>query len=440
MRSRPDRLHRHVPLVGQLRWFIRLRWIAAAVLIAAGLANQWWLGWYPEPLKISLLGGVLLAWNLLLRLAIRPRARWSRRRPALVALALVQIVADLGCLTVLVLWTGGTTSPVLGFFVFHMVITSLLLRAQVAYGTAAVSGVMLTGGLWLSGQYPFELTKALVLLGWMLTLLITVYLTSTITRMLRQHQRRVLRQSYRIRSMSRRLRRQQQAMMQRDKMAAMGQMAAGVAHEIANPLASMDSLLQLIQRKPDHANAQTVGKLREQIDRINRIVRELTHFAHPASQRKQRVSIDEVVGRALQLIRFDHRIRDVKMEIHRDLPAGPGYVTARPHALEQVLVNLILNALDAVAERPQPGLDVRVGQAGRECFVEVADNGHGISPEHMGHLFEPFFTTKAAGKGTGLGLAISYQTVRDHGGTIEVETSEKGSTFTVRLPAADSQN
>jgi len=325
-------------------------------------------------------------------------------------------------------------SPALGFFVFHMVIASLLLRPLMAYAGAGISALMIVGGLWVSGLGPDDTAQTVMLLGWVVTLLVTVYLASNITRMLRRHRRRVLRQSQRIRLMSQKLRSQQQAMVQQEKMTAMGQMAAGVAHEIANPLASVDSLLQLMQRRGEAPSEGVVEKLREQIDRINRIVRQLTHFAHPAEQQEQELSIDDVVARALQMVRFDHRVRKVRMEILREVPAGHGLIKAKPHAMEQVLVNLILNALDAVADQAKPTVDIRVGQNGRECFVEVTDNGHGIAPEHLSRLFEPFFTTKAVGKGTGLGLAISYRTVRDHDGKIDVDSNNGKTRFTVRLP------
>jgi two-component system C4-dicarboxylate transport sensor histidine kinase DctB len=105
--------------------------------------------------------------------------------------------------------------------------------------------------------------------------------------------------------------------------------------------------------------------------------------------------------------------------------------------LEQVLVNIILNALDAMADGPSPRMEIRAGRQDEQCFISVSDNGHGITPQDLDHLFDPFFTTKPVGKGTGLGLAISYRLIRSQGGTIEVESQGKGATFTIRLPAAE---
>ena len=434
MTKRAESPRRHPPLLGQLCWFVRLRWFAAVMVMACALADRYWWQRYAEPWGIFWLGATVLGYNVFFRLVLRSSPARAWRRSVLVTLAWGQIMADLACLTLLVLRTGGVQSPALGFFVFHMVIASLLLRPVMAYAGAGISALMIAGGLWVSEQGPGDTAQTVMLSGWGVTLLVTVYLASNITRMLRRHRRRILRQSQRIRLMSQKLRSQQQAMVQQEKMTAMGQMAAGVAHEIANPLASMDSLLQLMQRRGEAPSEGVVEKLMAQIDRINRIVRQLTHFAHPAEQQEQEISIDDVVARALQMVRFDHRVRKVRMEILREVPAGHGLIKAKPHAMEQVLVNLILNTLDAVTDQAKPRVDVRVGQNGRECFVEVTDNGHGIAPEHMSRLFEPFFTTKAVGKGTGLGLAISYRTVRDHDGKIDVDSNNGKTWFTVRLP------
>jgi len=433
--SRLESLSRHTALFDQLCWFVRLRWGAGIGVILAGAIDACGMGWFDSPLRIIWVGVGILSYNVLLRFVLRPSPRRPWRRLSLIALTWVQVVADLICLTLLILLTDGVHSPLMGFAVFHMVIISmLLLERGMAYACALVATVVLVAGLHLGGQMPSDRAQALVLAGWVLTLVITVYLTSNITRHLHRHRRQVLRQSYRIRSMSKKLRRQQEVMVQQDKMAAMGQMAAGVAHEIANPLACMDSVLQLVQRNPGRLNEDTIATVRDQIARINATVRQLTDFAHPADEQWQVVGIDGIVASALQMVRFDHRLRDVQLDIHRGIPPDEGAVRARPHALEQVLVNIVLNALDAMADTPDARMSIRVSQDRNSCQVEISDNGHGIKPEHLDHLFEPFFTTKPVGLGTGLGLAISYRMIRDHGGTIEATNTENGAKFTVNLP------
>ncbi len=426
----------NLALLGQLRWFIRLRWSASAVVILGALVDWYWLGWYERAPSMVWVGAGLLAYNTMLWAIMSRRPATTWRNPTLVALAWIQILLDLCCLTLLVAWTNGTRSPLLGFFVFHMVISSLLLPRLMAYLWAAISGIMLLGGLWLTEQWPAQRMEALFILGWIIMLLITVYLTSNITLSLRRHRRHVLRQRYRIRAMSVKLRHQHQAMVQQEKMAAMGQLAAGVAHEIANPLASIDSLLQLVERKPEQLRKGLAGKLRGQIERITQTVQQLTQFAHPGAHQRELTSLDEVVGWALQMIRFDSRVRKVKIEARREISPGAGMINARHHAMEQVVVNVILNALDAMVDQPEPRLSIRVRLVGRRCIVEITDNGHGIPPENLDRIFEPFFTTKPVGKGTGLGLAVSHATIHDHGGNIEVESSPAGTKFTISLPTA----
>jgi C4-dicarboxylate-specific signal transduction histidine kinase len=271
-------------------------------------------------------------------------------------------------------------------------------------------------------------------------LLLTVHFAEHITRSLAYHRRQAREQSDRVRAMGDRLRRQEGAMMQQEKMAAMGQLAAGVAHEIANPLASMDSMLQLIQRKPDRMEPEAIRRLREQIGRIHGTVRQLTDFAHPSETRWETAEVSEVIDRALEILRFDRRIDAVYLD--RNISAAAGQIRVQPHALEQVIINLVLNALDAVTDVAEPRLAIRALRREGECLIEIADNGHGIDPEDLPHLFEPFFTTKPVGKGTGLGLSISYSLIARQGGRIEVHSREgEGARFTVHLPAAqDSRN
>jgi len=228
-------------------------------------------------------------------------------------------------------------------------------------------------------------------------------------------------------------------MIQHEKMVAMGQMAAGVTHEIANPLSSMDSLLQLLQRKPEKLRPEAVQTLREQIARINQIIQQMKTFAHPTDAQQQTADLNEIVEQSLHMVRFDARLKNVT--IVRDLSPNAGSLRLLPQALQQVMVNLIINALDAMVQTPEPRLGIRTARHEGCCIVEVDDNGIGISPEHMGRLFEPFFTTKPVGKGTGLGLSISYSLIQKQGGSISVRSHVgSGTSFTIRLPLQDGRS
>jgi signal transduction histidine kinase len=424
--------HRRGLLFAQLRWFIRLRWVAAATVIAGAIIERA-LGWYGTWQLILIAGLMIGAYNVLLAVTLPRVPRGRQGRSILFTLTVTQLLLDMAWLSAMVVWTGGARSPLLAFFVFHMVFASLLLPPATALAGSAAACAMIPVALAFGHKWPAERADSLQLVGLLVTLVLTVTLTNRVTHSLRQHRRRLVRQNHRVRAMTEELRRQQQALVQHEKMVAMGQMAAGVTHEITNPLASMDSILQLVERNPDRFGPEKVKTLRDQIRRINQIIQQMKTFAHPAEMQSQTMPVDVIVEQALEMVRFDPRLKKVTIEKHYDPHAGT--LTLLPQALQQVLVNLIINAMDAMAGVEHPTLTIRTHRRESGCTIDVSDNGAGIRPEHLAHLFEPFFTTKPVGKGTGLGLSISYSLMQKQGGSISVRSSVgEGSTFTVRLP------
>ena len=426
-------------LLARLRWFVRLRWLAAATVIFGAIADMQWMHWYAQSMGILGVGLVILLYNTLFRFGVR-HEKFTPDMGKILAWS--QIALDLGALSVLTIWTGGVNSPLLGFFVFHMVFASLLLPRYTAYAGAALSVVMVLAGLVLSGQWPLDKADAtpsqLVIVGWAMTLLLTVYLANSITHSLNHNRYRLMTQNSRIRAMAHRLQTQQMTMVQHEKMVSMGQMAAGVAHEIANPLANIDSMLQLAQRHPDRLNPQKLEQMRTQANRIREILSQLTNFAHPTDMHWETMPIVDLVEMGLSMVRFDRRHRAVT--IQRDYSQPPCMLYIQPHAMQQVLINLMLNAIDAMSEVDEPRLIISTRCFDKECQISITDNGSGISPENIPHLFEPFFTTKPVGKGTGLGLAISYSLVVKQGGRIDVDsTVGKGTTMTLSIPKANEQ-
>jgi C4-dicarboxylate-specific signal transduction histidine kinase len=416
----------------QLVWLIRLRWLAGFAMALAGWSCCCNASLCAMGGHILLLAVGILIYNTVLLVVKRKWLRQSRH--GLLVLACVQILLDLLCLALLVSWTGGLSSPVLGFFVFHMIFASLLLSRRLAYASALAAVVLLSAALAWTGQWPRNNAQAVLFIGTALTFLLTVTFTNHITRDLRRHRRRLVRQNRRIRAMSNRLRKNQQAMILQEKMVALGQMAAGVAHEVTNPLANMDTLLQLAQRNPHRLNEQTIKTLREQIARLNSIVHQMRSFAHPTVGDLQRLPLNEVVSKAVDLIKMDGRAKKLSVDTH--LANEVGLAEIRPQAMQQVLVNLMLNALDAMADSPTPRLIVRTSRREDSYLIEITDSGIGIKPKHMKHLFEPFFTTKPVGKGTGLGLSISYNLIEIQGGFIDVQSKVgEGTTMIIHLPA-----
>ncbi|HUO09464.1 MAG TPA: ATP-binding protein [Phycisphaerae bacterium] len=424
----------HSNLFLQQAWVMRLRWLAGSLVVIGGLVEHFWLHWYHTGLRIALLGAAILSYNLLLRCISHRLARQSHNLPrnSMHALVWFQILADLVCLTLLTAWTGDYDSPLRGLFVCHMVFASLLFDRFRAFGIALVAIGMVEGTLLLFAGHAPSRVEVAIGTGWDLTLLALVYLTSRVAQSLRFQRRRLILQNKRIRKMSNRLQRQQQLMIQQEKMIAMGQMAAGVAHEVANPLASMDGLLQLLERRPEKVSPDNIARLRQQIARVTAIVRQLTDFAHPGGDWED-ASVNDVVTKALAVLRFDRRLKHATIETHLD-PAVP-VMRIQPAALEQVVINMAINAADAMDGLPSPRLEIRTILSGDEIILTLSDNGIGIPPDIRDRIFEPFFTTKPVGKGTGLGLSISYSLIQKHEGRITVDsTPNQGTTFQIHLP------
>ena len=231
-----------------------------------------------------------------------------------------------------------------------------------------------------------------------------------------------------------------------EKMAAFGQLAAGIAHELGNPLASIDAQLQRAEADPDRAR-QSVPVVRKEVGRMSRLLRELVDFSRRKRSEVHLASVNQIVDDVLKLVEHDPRARGV--ELVRELaPELPGVRIVEDH-LVQVLLNLGLNALDALGGRGRVVLSTRLGpgtdggseaeaEPGRAVVeVRVSDTGTGVPLEIRDRLFQPFHTTKAAGRGTGLGLFVSKRIVDELGGSLTLEqTGPAGTVFLVRLPVA----
>lgn len=215
------------------------------------------------------------------------------------------------------------------------------------------------------------------------------------------------------------------------RLSVLGQLAAGIAHEIGNPLSSLHARLQLMRRHPEpDFQQESLKVLQTQIDRIGRIVRNVSHLSHNRTDGWTTIDVNTVVAEAVSLVKLDTRARNVRFDdrLQERLPAVHG---VRDQLL-QVIINLLLNGVEAM---PDGGvLETTTSADGQRVKVAVSDTGTGIQEGVRSRLFEPFFTTKP--EGTGLGLSICYSLVHAHGGTIDVASRPEGSRFTIDLPAA----
>ena len=218
-----------------------------------------------------------------------------------------------------------------------------------------------------------------------------------------------------------------------EKMASLGLMAAGIAHEIGNPLTSISSMAQVIKRKSSDTKInEYVNNILRNIERISRIVRELVDFSRPTSHKKSVVDINEIIKSAVGIIKYDRRSKEIQFVLNLD-PTLPQIILVSDHFL-QICLNILINAMDA-SEDYGNEIEVRSYRTNNKVHIEIRDQGCGIAKDRLNKIFEPFYTTKEVGKGTGLGLTVSYGFVKKMGGEIKVKSAlERGSTFTIALP------
>jgi hypothetical protein len=225
----------------------------------------------------------------------------------------------------------------------------------------------------------------------------------------------------------------EQRLVQADKLSSIGLLAAGVAHEVNTPLAVISTYAQMLAKQvaDDTQKSVILDKIAKQTFRASEIVNSLLNFSRTSSTSFGEVKLNRVVQETLSLL--EHQLQKSGIQVRTELDPELGAVHGNAGKLQQVFLNLILNARDAM--RTGGSVEVRTWQEGAHAYVEVADSGTGIAPEHLHRVYDPFFTTKAARQGTGLGLAVTYGIVKEHGGSIEVSNRPGGGAqFRIELP------
>jgi two-component system, NtrC family, sensor kinase len=227
----------------------------------------------------------------------------------------------------------------------------------------------------------------------------------------------------------------EQRLVQADKLSSIGLLAAGVAHEVNTPLAVISTYAQMLAKQvaDDSQKSLILEKIAKQTFRASEIVNSLLNFSRTSSTSYGGVSLNKIVQETLSLL--EHQLTKAGIQIHTDLDPDVPLVHGNGGKLQQVFLNLFLNARDAMGAGGT--LEVRSWAEGSGARVEVSDTGHGIAPENLHRIYDPFFTTKGAKKGTGLGLSVTYGIIQEHGGSIEVSNRRGGgATFRVELPLA----
>lgn len=234
----------------------------------------------------------------------------------------------------------------------------------------------------------------------------------------------------------------EQQLIHAQKMESMGLLAAGLAHEVGNPLASISSLVQVIQRtnKDDFTN-QKLELIKSQINRISKIIRDLVNFSRQSTYELQSTEINKVLKSAIEIAKVSKKAKGIAFIEEYDPSIPILYLV--PDQLQQVFLNILINAIDALCLdavntiyfTPNPKIISRTYRDNNKVYISITDNGIGISDTVMEKIFDPFYTTKKVGEGTGLGLWVSYNIVKSFKGDIQVSSSEgDGTTFTISLP------
>ena len=433
----PEEAREHEALLSQIAWFNRLRLlVAAGVIWLCALAthvfrlidNPWPLYMLGAAI-VCVDGGYIICYRSLQRSLLT-----SVRRHVY-----LQIGVDIGILTALLHFSGGITNPLALFYLFHAFIAALVLSVRAAV-VVAFASVMLLIGLgfaeyqgWLVHHalkvglfdlYTIEpLGLWLLVFAYVTTLAFSIYFISTVLTRLRRQEGELL-------SMGRHL-------ALSEKLASVGTLAAGVSHEINNPIGVIKNKVKILRYRVEDEDSK--GQLLSELDvvdkhvkRIAKITDGLLQFSRETPFELRPLDLQRLMREAADLVRVPFQAAKVQLRVGSQIPDDLVVKGSGNHLL-QVLINILLNAKDA--SRTDSIVDLSCSHAGQEVLLEVRDHGQGIKAELLEKVFDPFFTTKDVDKGTGLGLAISHGIVARHEGRIEVDSEEGlGTCFRIVLP------
>ena len=419
-------------------WLVSLRWPAClSVFLTVWLAARVFRI-LSDPVPLYLVGGGILFYNILFFLACRRGWAGGSRRAGR-ALLLAQVVLDILALTLLLYFSDLAHNPFILFYVFHVVISAILLPGWAPFFVAGLASLSAGAVLlfqylgwipahplafsWMSRLEPAALYggDASYLAGLFLALASTLVITAYFTSSLSRYGERI----------SEKLR-------MNERILGVGQLVAGFAHQVSNPLDGLQNCLRLLGKEmgADPRRRELLRLMEDALDRIGKVARRLQEFARPKGPEMGPVDLGRAVEGALALLGGEAERRGIRVAWERpDLPAVWGDL----YSLQEVFFNIFSNGLEAMEEGGT--LEIRAGRTEKRdeagqgiAVVEIRDTGRGIPPALKDRVFEPFFTTKGEKGGTGLGLALCRMLLSEMGGRIEVESRPgRGTVFRVFL-------
>lgn len=335
---------------------------------------------------------------------------------------------------------GGLDSSFRYYYLLSLICCAIRYPSYVTYATCALHCTSF-GALYLGlppeQREPMVLILTLVVLGWVTWASDAMALLlkrvgdhlGELNAALRENQAQL---EARIAERTRELQEAQALVLHQEKMAAFGLLAAGIAHEVGNPLTSISSLVQMLQkRNTDEYSREKLALVLGQLQRIQVTLRELINFSRPASTARTRFTLGEILDEALNIAKYYKRTKGRIIEPH--VPSTLPPLHGVRDQIVQAILNLVLNAIDATDKGGRVEIDVDL--KGDFVCIAIRDDGAGIAPENAGRLFQPYFTTKK--QGTGLGLFVTRNLLAENGGTVDFEsTPGAGTIFRVRLPGA----
>ncbi len=332
----------------------------------------------------------------------------------------------------------GLESPFRYYYLLSLICCAIRYPASVTYATCAMhcaSYGLLFLALPPEMRHVRTLILMLVILGWVTWAATAMSLLlkrvgdhlRRLNDALQQHQTKL---EERILERTRQLQEAQAHLLHQEKMAAFGLLAAGIAHEVGNPLTSISSLVQMAQRRSqDSYTQEKLDLVSGQLQRIQTTLRELIDFSRPAATERVWVAPEEIIREALNIAKYYKRTRGKKIETY--LPPDLPTIFVVRDQLVQAVLNLVLNAIDATERGGH--IEVMGKKVDRELWIEIRDDGQGIKEADAQRLFQPYFTTKP--HGTGLGLFVTQKLVADHGGRVRFDSKPgKGTVFRIHLP------